>query len=86
MSQSNAELAELVDLFCEGDITPEQAARLEALVAESEQWRQYLLDCFRVHCELAWEFARESDGLIQLDPPAGVDDLAGFIDLGRSGA
>ena len=55
MSPITSELALLVDMFCEGDIEPQQAARLEALVAESEESRQYLLDCFQVHCELAWE-------------------------------
>jgi hypothetical protein len=39
MSQFTSELAELVDLFCEGDIAPEQATRLEALVAETDEAR-----------------------------------------------
>ncbi|MGO9108889.1 MAG: FecR family protein [Thermoguttaceae bacterium] len=67
MSQFALELAELVDLFCEGDIAPEQAARLEALVAESDEARQYLLDCVQVHCELAWELGRENEDLEQAD-------------------
>ena len=65
MSQFTSELAELVDRFCEGDITPTQAARLEALVSECPDTRKYLLDCFQIHCELAWEFGRESEDLSQ---------------------
>ncbi len=63
MNPIQSELVVLVDMFCEGDIEPQQAARLEALVAESEESRQYLLDCFQVHCELAWELRRDSAGL-----------------------
>ena len=51
-----------------GDIAPEQAAQLEALVARSDEARQYLSDCFQVHCELAWEFGRESRDLSQPHP------------------
>ena len=72
MTRVTGELAELVDLFCEGDIAPEQASRLEALVAESEQARQYLLDCFQVHCELAWEFGRQRDDSSQPAAPGKV--------------
>jgi ferric-dicitrate binding protein FerR (iron transport regulator) len=67
MSRFAGEMAELVDLFCEGDIAPEQASRLEALVAESDEARQYLLDCFQVHCELAWELGQQ-----HADPAAGI--------------
>jgi hypothetical protein len=49
---------ELTGLFCDGAISPEQAARLEKLVAESADARQYVQDTFQVHCELAWEFGR----------------------------
>ena len=62
-----SELAGLVDMFCEGDLAPQQAARLEALVADSSEARQYLLDCFQVHCELAWDLGRESEDLGQPD-------------------
>ncbi len=72
MTRVTGELAELVDLFCEGDIAPEQASRLEALVAESEQSRHYLLDCFQVHCELAWEFGRQRDDSSQPAAPGKV--------------
>jgi hypothetical protein len=64
-----SELAGLVDMFCEGDLAPQQAARLEALVADSSEARQYLLDCFQVHCELAWDLGRESEDLGQPTPP-----------------
>ena len=79
MSHFTSELAELVDLFCEGDIAAEQATRLEALVAESAEARQYLLDCFQVHCELAWEFGRESGDASQPVPCTGVSDY-GVLD------
>ena len=58
MSRFSPEFEELVDLFCDGKMSAEQAGRLEALVGESDEWRQYLLESFQVHCELAWEFRR----------------------------
>ncbi len=67
MSHFTLGMAALVDRFCEGDIAPEQAARLETLVAESDEARQYLLDCFQIHCELAWELGRQSLNLSQAD-------------------
>jgi hypothetical protein len=70
-------MAELVDQFCEGDIAPEQASRLEALVAKSDDARQYLLDCFQIHCELAWELGQEHADSSQTDPSAGIPALAG---------
>jgi hypothetical protein len=79
MSRFAVELAELVDQFCEGDIAPEQATRLETLVAESVEARQYVLDCFQVHCDLAWEFGREGESVMQWDtqgsasPPCGSE-------------
>jgi len=74
MSQFNTELAELVDRFCEGDIAPEQAARLEALVATSDEAKQYLADCFQIHCELTWEFGRRSEDSA-LPPPNNPDPV-----------
>ncbi len=59
MSHITSELLELTGLFCDGDMTPEQAVRLEALVAESADSRRYVVDSFRVHCELAWKLIRE---------------------------
>jgi hypothetical protein len=56
MSRPTAELIELTALFCEESLSPEQAARLESLVAESADARQYTLDSFHMHCELAWEY------------------------------
>jgi hypothetical protein len=60
MSRVTPELDELVDLFCEGSMSVEQAGRLEALVHESDEVGVYLRDSFEVHCELAWEFGRET--------------------------
>ena len=73
MSPIATELAELVEMFCEGDIEPQRAARLEALVAQSEESRQYFLDCFQVHCELAWELRDTADvGPSRTTGPIGV--------------
>jgi ferric-dicitrate binding protein FerR (iron transport regulator) len=74
MSHFTLELAELADLLCEGDIAPKQAARLEAMVAQSDEAKQYLLNCFQVHCELAWEFGRQNADLSQPDPINRVPD------------
>ena len=60
MGRLTPEIEESVDQFCEGSLSAEQAGRLEALVGESDEWRQYLLESFQVHCELAWEFRRAS--------------------------
>jgi hypothetical protein len=60
MNRSTPNLRELAGLFCDGTISPEQAVRLEKLVAESAEARQYVLDTFHVHCEIAWEFGRGS--------------------------
>jgi len=68
MSHVIPELAELVDRFCEGDIAPEQAARLEDLVAKSDEARQYLSDCYQVHCELSWEFGRQNEDSSEPQP------------------
>jgi ferric-dicitrate binding protein FerR (iron transport regulator) len=73
MNHFKSGLSELVDLFCEGDLTPEQAAELEALVSQSEEARQYLLDCFQVHCELAWELRGLGEEISQ---PIPSDDLS----------
>ena len=62
MNRSAPDLTELTGLFCDGTISPEQAQRLEKLVAESADARQYVLDTFQVHCELAWDFGRSGGG------------------------
>jgi hypothetical protein len=62
MNRSTPDIMELTGLFCDGTISPEQAARLEKLVAESADARKYVLDSFQVHCELAWEFGRGGEG------------------------
>jgi hypothetical protein len=60
MNRSAPDLIELTGHFCDGTISPVQAERLEKLVADSAEARQYVLDTFQVHCELAWEFGRAS--------------------------
>jgi hypothetical protein len=67
MSRPTPELEELVDLFCEGEMSVEQAGRLEALVKESAEAGDYLRDTFEIHCELAWEFGRAE---VQTSPPS----------------
>ena len=48
MDRLTPEFVELVDQFCEGNLSAEQAGRLEALVGESDEWRQYLLELDRI--------------------------------------
>jgi len=76
MTNFRSGLAELVELFCEGELAPHQAARLEALIAESDEARQYLMDCFQVHCDLAWELRRQGADLGQPDSSDNVPDPA----------
>ncbi len=73
MNRATPDLLELTGQFCDGTISPEQAQRLEKLVAESAEARQYVQDTFHVHCELAWEFGRSggSSALQSLDSTKG---------------
>ncbi|MGA2069463.1 MAG: serpin family protein [Thermoguttaceae bacterium] len=49
------ELGMLAALLCDGEISPEEAARLEQLASQSEDARQYLLDYVQLHGELYCE-------------------------------
>ena len=69
MSRFTPAFEELVDLFCDGTMSPQQAAQLEALAGESAEARQYLRDSFLVHCELAWEVSRDVGQSAELAPP-----------------
>lgn len=51
------ELGFLAAALCDGQITPEQAARLEAIVGPSPEARRYLLAYLQLHGELYWEHA-----------------------------
>ena len=62
------ELGDLASLLCEGQITPEQAARLEEL-AHSPQAKRYLLHYLQLHGELYWENAVT----LRDHPPAGLE-------------
>lgn len=61
MSRVSAEVVDLTGRFCDGDLSPEQAARLESLAAGSADARQFVRDSFLVHCELSCEFGRKVD-------------------------
>ena len=73
MSHLTPEVAELVDLFCEGDITPQQASGLRFWSPVGQSTAD-LLDCFEVHCELAWELRWQSKDLSRAYPS---DDVPG---------
>jgi hypothetical protein len=51
------ELGLLAAALCEGEITPEQAARLEQLASQSAEARQFFLHYLQLHGELYWEHA-----------------------------
>ncbi len=51
------ELGLLTAALCDGEITPQEAARLEQLANRSPQTRQYFLQYLRLHGELYWEHA-----------------------------
>jgi hypothetical protein len=49
------ELGLLTAALCDGEITPQEATRLESLVTHSEAARRYFLHYVRLHAELSWE-------------------------------
>ena len=51
------ELGRLTAALCDGQITPEEAARLEQLANRSSQARQFFLRYVQLHGELNWENA-----------------------------
>ncbi|MGO8748361.1 MAG: LamG-like jellyroll fold domain-containing protein [Thermoguttaceae bacterium] len=51
------ELNQLAAILCDGQITPEQAARLEELAGRSDAARQSLLFYLQLHGELYWDHA-----------------------------
>jgi hypothetical protein len=51
------ELGNLASVLCEGQITPEEAARLEELARSSAEAKRYLLHYLQLHGELYWEHA-----------------------------
>jgi len=65
------ELGLLAAACCDGAITPDQAARLEALADESPEARRYLLRYVQLHGELYWDHAAGAgrNPLADLAPP-----------------
>lgn len=57
--ENHAEMADLVEALCHGEITPEAAARLEALVCEDKAARQYYIRYMHLHANLP-QFHTES--------------------------
>jgi hypothetical protein len=51
------ELGNLAAALCEGQITPDEAARLEQIAQSSPEAKRYLLDYLHLHGELYWEHA-----------------------------
>lgn len=56
-ADKSEQLEALVAVLCEGEITPDEAARLEELACESGPARRYLLDYVQLHGELYWQYA-----------------------------
>ena len=54
------ELGQLAAALCDGEITPEQAARLEELATASDDARQFFHQYVLLHGELYWEHAAGS--------------------------
>jgi hypothetical protein len=52
-----SELAELTAALCDGQLDPEQAARLEQLADESDESRGFFLRYLQLHGELLWDHA-----------------------------
>lgn len=66
------ELGQLTAALCDGEITPEQAARLERLASRSDQTRRYFLDYVQLGGELYWESAASAgrSQAAELEPSA----------------
>ena len=64
------ELGLLTAGLCDGEITPDQAARLEQLANQSSQTREFFLRYVQLHGELHWENAASAgrDALSDLEP------------------
>lgn len=54
------ELRELMELYCENQISQQQAARLEKLAAADAQSLQFYLDYIELHGNLVWDLAAQS--------------------------
>jgi hypothetical protein len=72
------ELSQLTDALCDGEITREQAARLEELVKSSDGARRFFLDYVRLHWELCWEYTCDRG-----PAPAGLAARSGSADRPR---
>lgn len=64
------ELGLLAAALCDGELTPQQAERLETLVNRSEAARRYFLNYTGLHAELYWETAFSADASLLHDPAA----------------
>jgi len=67
-ADKSEQLEALVAVLCEGEITPDEAARLEELACTSDEARRFLLDYVQLHGELYWQYAaaaREADAADQ---------------------
>ncbi len=51
------ELGLLASALCDGQLAPDESARLEQLALESDEARRYLLDYVQLHGELYWQHA-----------------------------
>lgn len=67
-SNPHSELRELLDLYCENQISSQQAARLEQLARIDRESLQFYLDYVELHGNLIWDLAA------QAQPHAGVAD------------
>ena len=66
------ELGGLASLLCEGQIMPQEAARIEELARSSPETMRYLLHYLQLHGELYWEHAVT----LRDRPPAGLARIA----------
>ena len=65
------ELGELTAVLCDGQVTPEQAARLEQLANRCDEARRYFLHYVQLHGELYWDNATG----VAREPLAGLEQL-----------
>jgi hypothetical protein len=64
------ELRELVEAVCLGEITEQQAERLQELATASDEARQYYLEYTTLHAGIAWRFRDTIDGDVDGRSPA----------------
>jgi len=85
----SAELRRLISLVCDGELSPEEHARLEEILSQDASARAFYRECLALHGELAWsEVARRGASPLETPSAPAVPTTAprnpilGFLEAG----